>query len=213
MVLRRCVTLLISACVLVLVMNVPSIEGAAKKTAAKKGTTKSNAPDTTAGKEEVAVIETNLGRIVFKFFPKEAPVTVKSFEKLAKSGFYDGCTFHRVIPGFMIQGGDPNSKDEDRSNDGTGGPGYTVKAEFNWHKHMRGAVSMARSQDPNSAGSQFFIVQKDAPHLDNQYTIFGDVIEGMDVVDKIANVKRDARDNPIEKVVMQKVYVEWRPKK
>ncbi|MDI6809022.1 MAG: peptidylprolyl isomerase [Candidatus Eisenbacteria bacterium] len=158
-------------------------------------------------------METNIGRIVFKFFPKEAPVTVKSFEKLAKSGFYDGCTFHRVIPGFMIQGGDPNSKDDDRSNDGMGGPGYTVKAEFNWHKHTRGAVSMARSQDPNSAGSQFFIVQKDASHLDNQYTIFGDVIEGLDIVDKIANLKRDARDNPIERVVMQKVYVEWRPKK
>ena len=210
---RRCVTVLISACVLVLVMSVPSIEGAAKKATTRKATTKPAGADTTTGKEEVAVIETNLGRIVFKFFPREAPVTVKSFEKLAKSGFYDGCTFHRVIPGFMIQGGDPNSKDEDRMNDGTGGPGYTVKAEFNWHKHARGAVSMARSTDPNSAGSQFFIVQKDAPHLDNQYTIFGEVIEGLDVVDKIANVKRDARDNPLEKVVMQKVYVEWRAKK
>ena len=210
---RRCVTVLIPACVLVLALSVPSIEGAAKKTATKKATTKPAGADTTAGKEEVAVIETNMGRIVFKFFPKEAPLTVKSFKTLARKGFYDGCTFHRVIPGFMIQGGDPYSKDEDRSNDGLGGPGFTVKAEFNWHKHVRGAVSMARSQDPNSAGSQFFIVQKDALGLDNQYTVFGDVIEGMDVVDKIANVKRDARDNPIEKVVMQKVYVEWRPKK
>ncbi len=160
----------------------------------------------TAGTSE-AVIETKYGKMEIEFLPNVAPKTVENFKKLAGSGFYDKTTFHRVIPGFMIQGGDPNSKDDDRSNDGTGGPGYTIPAEFNSEKHVRGAVSMARSSDPNSAGSQFFIVVKDSSWLDGQYTIFGRVKSGMDVADKIVAVPRDARDNPLEKVEMLKVVV------
>lgn len=160
--------------------------------------------------EDVAVLKTSLGTIVFRFYEKDAPKHVANFKKLASSGFYDGTTFHRVIPGFMIQGGDPNSKDADRSNDGLGGSGTNVPAEFNQNKHLRGTVSMARAQDPNSASSQFFICVKPTPFLDGQYSVFGQVVEGMDVVDKIVSVPRDARDNPIDKVVMEKVTIEKR---
>jgi peptidyl-prolyl cis-trans isomerase B (cyclophilin B) len=163
--------------------------------------------------QEVAVIETRFGEIVLEFFPDVAPGHVANFKKLASEGFYDGCTFHRVIPGFVIQGGDPNSKDDDRSNDGMGGPGYTIDAEFNSRKHERGTLSMARGMDPNSAGSQFFICVKKQPALDGKYTVFGRVIEGMDVVDKIVSVKRDAKDNPVEPVPMEKVTIEKRPVK
>jgi len=152
--------------------------------------------------EEVAVIETKFGKITIRFFPEDAPNHVENFKKLAKQGFYNGTTFHRVIPGFIIQGGDPNTKDDDRSNDGTGGPGYTLKAEFNTRSHQRGIVSMARSAHPDSAGSQFFICVAPATFLDGKYTVFGEVISGMDVVDKIVNVPRDNRDNPIEKIPM-----------
>lgn len=147
--------------------------------------------------EEVAVLDTNLGKIIVMFFPDKAPKTVENFKKLVKKGFYDGTKFHRVIPGFMIQGGDPNSKNADRSDDGSGGPGYSVDAEFNDVHHGPGILSMARSSDPNSAGSQFFIVVADANHLDGQYTAFGRAVEGMDIVDKIVNLKRDERDNPL----------------
>lgn len=147
----------------------------------------------------------NLGVIRLKFFPDKAPGHVKNFIDLAKKGFYDGTKFHRVIPGFMIQGGDPNSKSENRSNHGTGGPGYTIKAEFNDMPHKRGVLSMARTQDPNSAGSQFFIVVKDSPFLDRQYTAFGQVLAGMDVADQIVNAPRDARDNPLAPIVISKV--------
>jgi len=160
--------------------------------------------------EDVAVLKTSMGTIVFKFYEKDAPKHVANFKKLASSGFYDGTTFHRVIPGFMIQGGDPNSKDADRSNDGLGGSGTNVPAEFNANKHLRGTVSMARAQDPNSASSQFFICVKPTPFLDGQYSVFGQVLEGMDVVDKIVAVPRDARDNPLDKVVMEKVTIEKR---
>nr|NIQ03473.1 peptidylprolyl isomerase [Nitrospinaceae bacterium]NIR57366.1 peptidylprolyl isomerase [Nitrospinaceae bacterium]NIS87818.1 peptidylprolyl isomerase [Nitrospinaceae bacterium]NIT84688.1 peptidylprolyl isomerase [Nitrospinaceae bacterium]NIU46867.1 peptidylprolyl isomerase [Nitrospinaceae bacterium] len=125
--------------------------------------------------KEVAVIETSKGTIEISFFEDKAPGHVENFKKLAQKGFYNDTTFHRVIPGFMIQGGDPNSKDEDRSNDGFGGPGYTIDAEFNDISHDRGIVSMARSRDPNSAGSQFFIVVKDSHFLDGKYTVFGKV--------------------------------------
>ena len=151
---------------------------------------------------EVAVIQTTFGRIVFKFFPKDAPNHVKNFKKLAKMRFYNGTTFHRLIPGFMIQGGDPNTKDDNRANDGLGGPGYTIKAEFNARKHVRGTVSMARGPDPNSAGSQFFICVAPASHLDRSYTAFGQVTKGMDVVDKIMKVKKDRKGNPTKKVEM-----------
>jgi peptidyl-prolyl cis-trans isomerase B (cyclophilin B) len=181
-----------------------SAAAAAPKAAKVKPEATSNAK---AG-EDVAVLKTSLGTIVFRFYEKDAPKHVANFKKLASTGFYDGTTFHRVIPGFMIQGGDPNSKDADRSNDGMGGSGTNVPAEFNANKHLRGTVSMARAQDPNSASSQFFICVKPTPFLDGQYSVFGQVVEGMDVVDKIVSVPRDARDNPIDKVVMEKVTIE-----
>lgn len=143
-----------------------------------------------------------LGDIVLRFFPDVAPGHVKNFTDLAKKGFYNGTTFHRVIPGFMIQGGDPNSKNPDRSMHGMGGPGHKVKAEFNSKPHKRGIVSMARSNDPDSAGSQFFICVADANFLDWQYTVFGEVVSGMEVADKVVGMKRDGNDNPLERVEM-----------
>ena len=157
--------------------------------------------------KEVAVIETVHGTIKLEFFQDKAPGHVKNFKDLANKNFYDGTTFHRVIPGFMIQGGDPNSKSDDRSAHGTGGPGHTIDAEFNDAKHHRGVLSMARSQDPNSAGSQFFICVKDSFFLDGQYTAFGKVIEGMDVADKIVNEPRDANDNPEQRMEMKSVSI------
>jgi len=141
-----------------------------------------------------ATIETNFGNIVFELFPDNAPETVRNFVKLAKNNFYDGTLFHRIIPGFMIQGGDPNTKKSDKSKWGLGGPGYTIKAEFSSKSHHRGIVSMARAMDPNSAGSQFFIVTTDSTFLDRQYTVFGQVMEGMSVADKIVNLPRDKND-------------------
>ncbi|MBI4131412.1 MAG: peptidylprolyl isomerase [Nitrosarchaeum sp.] len=155
-----------------------------------------------------AIIETNLGTIVFKLLPDLAPETVRNFEKLARDGFYNGTLFHRVIPGFMIQGGDPNTKSGNKNTWGTGGPGHTIKAEFSSRSHHRGIVSMARAQDPNSAGSQFFIVTTDSTFLDRQYTVFGEVIEGMDVADKIVNLQRDRNDCPLEEAKMLHVKVE-----
>ena len=155
-----------------------------------------------------AIIETNLGTIVFKLLPDLAPETVRNFEKLARDGFYNSTLFHRVIPGFMIQGGDPNTKSGNKNTWGTGGPGHTIKAEFSSRSHHRGIVSMARSQDPNSAGSQFFIVTTDSTFLDRQYTVFGEVIEGMDVADKIVNLQRDRNDCPLEEAKMLHVKVE-----
>jgi len=153
-------------------------------------------------------IETNHGKISFELLPELAPETVRNFQKLTKDGFYDGTLFHRVIPGFMIQGGDPNTIDGDPNSWGTGGPGYSIKAEFSSRSHLRGIVSMARSQDPNSAGSQFYIVTSDSAFLDREYTVFGQVKEGMDVADKIVNVQRDGNDCPLEKVQMIKVTLE-----
>ena len=160
--------------------------------------------------EEVAVIETTKGTIEFTFMADKAPGHVKNFKDLANKKFYDGTTFHRVIPGFMIQGGDPNSKSPDKSTHGMGGPGYTIKAEFNDVSHKRGIVSMARASDPNSAGSQFYIVVKDSSFLDGQYTVFGKVIKGMDVVDQIVSAPRDRRDNPNERIEMKRVKIEKR---
>ena len=137
-----------------------------------------DAGSTTKATISVASKGQPLGDIVLKFFPDVAPGHVKNFTDLAKKGFYNGTTFHRVIPGFMIQGGDPNSKNPDRSMHGMGGPGHKVKAEFNSKPHKRGIVSMARSNDPDSAGSQFFICVADANFLDWQYTVFGEVVSG-----------------------------------
>ena len=154
-----------------------------------------------------AEIVTNFGKISLNLLPELAPETVRNFTKLASDGFYDGTLFHRVIPGFMIQGGDPNTKTGDRGSWGTGGPGYTIKAEFNSRSHLRGIVSMARAQDPDSAGSQFFIVTSDSTFLDKQYTVFGEVTEGMDVADKIVGLDRDGNDCPTEKALMIRVTV------
>ena len=152
---------------------------------------------------EVAVIETSLGNIEFEFFDDKAPGHVRNFKDLANDEFYNGTIFHRVIPGFMVQGGDPNTKSDDRSTHGMGGPGYSIKAEFNDTPHKRGILSMARSQDPDSAGSQFYVVVKDSFFLDGKYTAFGKVVSGMAVADKIVNAPRDGRDNPNERIEMK----------
>ena len=157
-----------------------------------------------------AIVETRFGEIELELLSDLAPGHVKNFTDLAKKGFYDGTTFHRVIPGFMIQGGDPNTRDAKaaRERHGTGGPGYTIKAEFNETPHQRGVVSMARSQSPDSAGCQFFIVVKDSSFLDRQYTAFGRVTRGLEVADQVVNAPRDARDNPLERIEMKVRVVE-----
>ncbi len=157
--------------------------------------------------DPIAIINTSVGRIVIKFFPEKAPNHVKNFIDLAQKHFYDGTKFHRVIPGFMIQGGDPNTKKPDTSAWGQGGPGYNVNAEFSDIPHMRGIVSMARSNDPNSAGSQFFIMHGANPSLDGKYSVFGEVLEGMDVVDKIATAKTVPQDRPVDPVSIKSVEV------
>ena len=148
------------------------------------------------------------GKVIrLELYPETAPITVENFLDLVKKGFYNGLTFHRIISGFMIQGGDPDGN-------GMGGPGYSIKGEIksngvdNPLKHEKGVISMARSMDPNSAGSQFFIMHEAAPHLDGQYAAFGKVIEGLDVVDEIASVETGFQDAPVEKVIMEKVEVE-----
>ena len=156
-----------------------------------------------------AIIKTKFGEIEIKLFPDKAPKHVENFIKLAKSGFYNGTIFHRVIPGFMIQGGDPNTKDLNKKElYGMGGPGHSVKAEFNDIPHKRGIVSMARSNDPDSAGSQFFIVVEDSPFLDGKYTVFGQVVKGMGFADKVVTQPRDARDNPTDRIEMTVTVVE-----
>jgi peptidyl-prolyl cis-trans isomerase B (cyclophilin B) len=156
-----------------------------------------------------AIIKTKFGEMEIKFFPELAPKHVENFITLAKSGFYDKTIFHRVIPGFMIQGGDPNTKDPNRKSEyGMGGPPTKLKAEFNDKSHTRGIVSMARSNSPDSAGSQFFIVVKDSTFLDRQYTAFGEVTKGMDVADKIVNSPRGQNDLPTERIEMTITIVE-----
>ena len=156
---------------------------------------------------KVAEIQTTAGEIDIRFFPDVAPNHVKNFIDLAQKGFYNGTKFHRVIPGFMIQGGDPNTKSSDTSSWGMGGSGSNVKAEFNEIPHKRGIVSMARSNDPNSASSQFFIVVKDSNFLDRQYTVFGQVTKGMDVADKIVSAPRGANDRPNEPTSITKIVI------
>lgn len=158
------------------------------------------------------VIVTSKGEIELELFAGDAPKHVENFLKLVDERFYVGTTFHRIVPGFVIQGGDPNSKDNDRSNDGTGGPGYTIEAEIKL-PHKRGSIAAARLGDQvnpqkKSSGSQFYICLGDLPQLDRAgYTVFGQVVRGMDVVDRIAAVKTDERDNPITPIVMEQVYV------
>ena len=153
------------------------------------------------------IIKTNFGNIKFSLLPDIAPETVRSFSELVKSGFYNGTLFHRVIPGFMIQGGDPNTKNPDKSTWGQGGPGHNLKAEFNPRSHLRGIVSMARAADPDSAGSQFFIVTSDSTFLDKQYTVFGEVVDGMEVADKIVDLPRDGNDCPKQEAKMLEVTI------
>jgi len=154
-----------------------------------------------------AIIKTGFGNIKFSLLPDIAPETVRNFSQLAKSKFYNETLFHRVIPGFMIQGGDPNTKNPDKSTWGQGGPGYNLKAEFNTRSHLRGIVSMARANDPDSAGSQFFIVTSDSTFLDRQYTVFGEVVDGMEVADKIVSLPRDGNDCPNQEVKMLEVTI------
>ncbi len=172
------------------------------------GTT-SGCSDTTKAKRDTLIIETNLGTIEAELYNDIAPKTVDHMEKLVKAGFFDSLLFHRVVPGFVIQGGDPNSKDGDPETWGRGKPGQeTVDAEFSKEHHKRGILSMARKgNDINSGTSQFFICVADVLSLDNQYTVWGKVTKGMDVVDKIANSPRDSKDRPKEKVMMIKVTV------
>jgi len=153
------------------------------------------------------IIKTSFGNIKFNLMSDIAPETVRNFSQLAKSGFYNGTLFHRIIPGFMIQGGDPNTKNPDKSTWGQGGPGYNLKAEFNTRSHLRGIVSMARATDPDSAGSQFFIVTDDSTFLDRQYTVFGEVVDGMEVADKIVNLPRDGNDCPKQEAKMLEVII------
>jgi peptidyl-prolyl cis-trans isomerase B (cyclophilin B) len=163
----------------------------------------STTPKAETSKGPRAIIKTKFGDIEVKFLPDVAPKHVANFIKLAKDGFYNGTIFHRVIPGFMIQGGDPNTKDSLKKDTyGQGGPGYSIKAEFSDMPHKRGAVSMARANDPDTAGSQFFIVVEDSRFLDNKYSVFGEVVRGIGVTDKIVNLPRDERDNPKERVEM-----------
>ena len=156
------------------------------------------------------VITTKFGDIQLEFYPEHAPKSVENFMELARKGFYDGLIFHRIVPKFVIQGGDPNTRNlTSRNTWGTGGPGWNIKAEFNKNKHSRGALSMARSQDPNSAGSQFFIVLKDSSFLDGQYTVFGRVTSGLEIVDKIEGISTDSADAPVdpEEAKMTKVTI------
>jgi len=167
------------------------------------------ADKTSASKAPKAIIKTKFGDMEVTFFPEKAPKHVDNFVTLAKSGFYNGTIFHRVIPGFMIQGGDPNTKDPNKPESyGMGGPSQRLNAEFNDIPHHRGILSMARTSDPNSAGSQFFIVVKDSNFLDHQYTAFGEVVKGMEVADKIVGLPRNARDLPAERVEMTITIVE-----
>jgi peptidyl-prolyl cis-trans isomerase B (cyclophilin B) len=162
---------------------------------------------------EIAVIKTSEGDMVVQFWNDAAPNTIENFKKLARSGFYDGTIFHRIVKGFMIQGGDPNSKDAGKeSSYGEGGPGYKIKAEFNDHSHERGIISMARSSDPDSAGSQFFICLAPVPRLDHEYTTFGKLIKGDDVLEKIGDTPATRNSTgemskPTKRVVIESIKI------
>src|SRR5213078_416165 len=162
----------------------------------------------TVSTNEVAVIRTTEGEMVIEFWPEVAPRTVENFKTLAKKGFYDGTCFHRVIKGFMIQGGDPLTKDPGKEDHwGEGGPGYQIKAEFNDRSHVRGVISMARSADPDSAGSQFFICHGNPASLDHKYTAFGKLIKGDDVLEKIATTKTHPPDRPDKRIGIESVKI------
>ena len=175
---------------------------------AEDKTTTESKPVSNASTDEVAVITTTEGTMVLEFWPDVAPGHVENFKKLAKQGFYDGTCFHRVIKGFMIQGGDPLTKDESQqARWGTGDPGYKIKAEFNKKSHTRGVLSMARSNDPNSAGSQFFICHDKATFLDGQYTAFGKLIKGDEVLEKINSTQTGPNDRPVKRMGVTSVKI------
>ena len=199
--------LILVCCALGLAFIAAPVRGEEKKEEQKKETA------TPTEAKEVAVFKTSEGELVAEFWPDVAPKTVENFKKLAKSGFFDGTAFHRIIKGFMAQGGDPLTKDASKESIwGTGDPGYKIKAEFNAKKHERGVLSMARSADPDSAGSQFFLCFGPAPALDNKYTAFGKVIKGDAVLDKLANVpvKQSAsgeNSKPVNRVALESVKI------
>ncbi|MCX6895623.1 MAG: peptidylprolyl isomerase [Verrucomicrobia bacterium] len=187
-----------------------AIADEAKKTEPTKPETKAETKQekSTVNTNEVAVIKTSEGEMVLEFYPDVAPGHVENFKKLANKGFYDGTCFHRVIKGFMIQGGDPLTKDPAMADRwGTGDPGYKIKAEFNSKPHLRGTLSMARSNDPNSAGSQFFICHGDPRFLDNQYTVFGKLIKGDDVLEKIATTQIQPGDRPVKRMNVESIKI------
>ena len=170
--------------------------------------TPTNASMSNSNTNEVAIINTTEGTMVIQFWTDAAPNTIANFKKLAEKGFYDGTAFHRVIKGFMIQGGDPLTKDASREDMwGTGDPGYKIKAEFNDHSHQRGVISMARSNDPDSAGSQFFICDGNPTFLDHQYTTFGKLIKGDDVLTKIANASTHPPDRPDKRIGINSIKI------
>ena len=193
---------IISVCALSLALGLTSVFGADTNKSETKPAV------VAASTNEVAVIKTSMGEMVIAFWPDVAPKTVENFKKLAKQGFYDGTCFHRVIAGFMIQGGDPLTKDPSKEALwGTGGPGYTIKAEFNSRSHVRGVISMARSADPDSAGSQFFICHGNPTFLDHQYTAFGKLIKGDDVLEKIATTPTHPPDRPDKRVNIDTIKI------
>jgi peptidyl-prolyl cis-trans isomerase B (cyclophilin B) len=191
---------LATTCVVGLVSVTPSLHAQESKSETKS--------DAKADAKEVAVLKTSAGEMVIEFWPEVAPKTVENFKTLAKKGFYDGTAFHRVIKGFMIQGGDPLTKDPEKQDRwGTGDPGYKINAEFNDRKHVRGVISMARSQDINSAGSQYFICHGNPSFLDGKYTAFGKLIKGDEVLEKIATTPTGPNDRPTERVTLESVKI------
>jgi peptidyl-prolyl cis-trans isomerase B (cyclophilin B) len=193
------------AVALVLGLMVAQAEDSKKETATTAGKSSEN---NSMNNNEVAVIKTTEGEMVVEFWSDVAPKTVENFKTLAKKGFYDGTCFHRVIKGFMIQGGDPLTKDASKEDKwGTGGPGYQIKAEFNDRHHDRGVLSMARSSNPDSAGSQFFICHGSPRNLDHQYTAFGKLIKGDDVLEKIATTPTHPPDRPNKRIVIESIKI------
>ena len=185
-----------------------SLAAAPAQEAKESKKSESNKESKPVNAKEIAVIKTSEGEMTLEFWPDVAPGHVENFKKLARQGFYDGTCFHRVIKGFMIQGGDPLTKEESQQGRwGTGGPGYQIKAEFNDKPHVRGVLSMARSQDPNSAGSQFFICHGDPRFLDKQYTAFGRLITGDDVLEKIATTRTQPGDRPVKRMNVESIKI------
>jgi peptidyl-prolyl cis-trans isomerase B (cyclophilin B) len=200
-------------CVIGLALSATALRSEEKNGATPTPAKKETTPMTDTNKKEVAVIKTSEGEMVAEFWSDVAPNTVENFKKLAKAGFYDGTAFHRIVKGFMIQGGDPLTKDlKNESRFGTGDPGYKIKAEFNKKSHERGVLSMARSSDPDSAGSQFFICLGHVTQLDGQYTTFGKLIKGDDVLGKIGDTEvamsgSGEKSKPVKRVTVESIKI------